>query len=204
MKSVYLALFILLLVGCAAPTEQVEVVDTAIPAEDAVEDAIVEEEIAPPVEVVETQVLGTENIDILKDNIKINDYARILPSNTKLEAGDSYLFAHGITNPSLQTLNVQQRIEFVEAIDAYSNPIQKADIETITDWIASTKLVIFEVPSNEIVFREIQITVGDEMAPGVPTAKGTYKFKALLDDADKVAAGDPELIKISDFSVRVI
>jgi len=202
MKYLLSILCILLLVGCSAPAEQAEVVEPTEPAPEAVEEP---EPAKEPTGVVEEEaiVVGTDNIQKLEDLIKINDYARIYPSNTKANVGDSYIFAHGITNPSLSTINMQQEIQFVEAIDSYSNPFQNVDLETMKNWIDSTHFVIFEVGSNKMVVREIQITVGNEIAPGVPTPKGTYKFKASLSDADKEAAGDPDIYRISDFSVRV-
>ncbi len=192
------------LVGCAAPAEQqAEVVDDDMPAMD--DDAVEMDDEPDMMDTMDDdkEVMGLDNVEKLEGILKIGDYFKIMPTNKKLEVGDTYAFAHGITNPGLDQLNVQQTVEFVEARDTYMNPIQQADADTIMRWLDSERVSVVSVDRNGMEVVTIQFTVGDEIAPGVDTMKATYVFRILNHNADQLEGGSPKLYGITDFSIRV-
>ncbi|MGM5482697.1 MAG: hypothetical protein ACQESF_04505 [Nanobdellota archaeon] len=117
-----------------------------------------------------------------------------------LYVGETIVYAYGITNNDYKdTLNFSFSVEFVRARDTTNSPISVNE-KTILDWFSKNDFPVVELGSYEKKMIPVGITVGEYIAPGEETKKGSYYFNLVV----KRDIGHKwEEYSTDDFSIRV-
>ncbi len=158
MKHIFFIFALLLLVGCAAQTE-----------------------VRPSEQTTKTTYISTldKAIDESRAATEAKQnkgYKTILEiNNKKAKVGDYVVFGILLNNLESKTDTFALSAEFWEARDSMNNKIE-TDVELVETWLQGTNFEPFSLNHGESKFIPIIIKIGSEIAPGVKTVKGSYKF----------------------------
>ena len=204
MKQLFLVLFLVFLVACAAEvTEEAEVMEDDNKETEAEQEETTEEQEEVMEEAVkEPTGEGEENLDALRDSLGVADRTRVFPTSQKVSKGDSYIFAYGVTNPSNKPFVAYRVIEFKEAKDRVSNTIF-VDSDFMMRWIVSDVAEVIEIPSVDIAVSSIEVKVKNEIAEGEDVPPGNYEFTVITYDNASIHRDDWDVYHRIDFTVRV-
>jgi len=126
--------------------------------------------------------LTSQQIAGLEEKVKMNIRAEFLvPSYPAgIEIGDPHVFALGIRNVFLETYEFRVDITYVRARDMSNNPMDGLDEATVLGWFDQNEFEPYELDKYELIPLPVGVTVGEVVAPGIPTAPGNYYFKAKV------------------------
>lgn len=137
----------------------------------------------------------------LKPNVEATFLSNSYPSG--LLIGESRVFAMGITNTMSIPYDFQFVVEFKEARDSKTNLIEDADSTTVMKWFSDNEWEgDYSLDKYEQAFIPVGVTVGEFMAAGKETQKGTYYFS--VDVTYRKGTGTLVDHKELEFSFKVI
>jgi len=150
---------------------------------------------------VEYAVRAEEGIE-LRDKIKPSDKAKFLTNSypSGLSVGDSHTFAMAVNNIYTEDNEFWVENEFIKAEDSRTNSIP-ADETTMMGWLSKNDFEHFTLMQYEVQIMPVGITVGEEMAPGVPTEPGNYYFRATV-KRQKTRLNVDDYVQL-DYSIKV-
>jgi hypothetical protein len=151
----------------------------------------------------ESFTLSEEQLSAIKSKLKLNTKATFLTNSYPqgLKAGESVVFALGITNTLQYEENFSVKILFDGARDYSNNNIDAADPLTVERWfIGNDYQPYYSLEKYEQLFLPVGVAVGNEIGPGAPTVPGIYYFKALISYERTTTYSEYTTL---DFSVKV-
>jgi len=126
-------------------------------------------------------LVTAEDATALKDKVKLSTKAGFLFNTypAGLQVGDTKIFPMAITNTFVDNEKFMVEVEFREAKDDRTNTIP-ADEATVMKWLERNEFKDYELEQYAQAFIPVGVTVGEEMAPGVDTAPGTYYYRVKI------------------------
>lgn len=196
MKWIYLMLMIFL-VACTTSTG-----DSALP--DGLDDtpSQVREENVDEEVIQEEAMDDSADLMLLKQEVKLSDGLKVLPTNKKADSGNEVSFAMAATNPTNKNFSVMREITFKEAKDQTSNNLF-AESDTMMTWLVSLPIRTFDVPAGDVTYDEISFKVGSKIGEEKALAKGTYVFVVTLYEGETISWDEPRVSDKQEISIRV-